>query len=46
MMTSRGGAEGYLFTATRVLPVEGRVEARGHHGKKKRKVGGETGVEA
>jgi tRNA (adenine-N(1)-)-methyltransferase non-catalytic subunit len=39
MMTSRGGAEGYLFTATRVLPIEGRVEARGHHGKKKRKVG-------
>jgi len=37
-MTSKGGAEGYLFTATRVLPVEGRVEARGHHGKKKRKI--------
>ncbi|KAH8733182.1 Gcd10p family-domain-containing protein [Phaeosphaeriaceae sp. PMI808] len=44
MMTSKGGAEGYLFTATRVVPVEGRVEARGHHGKKKRKVGGEGGV--
>jgi tRNA (adenine-N(1)-)-methyltransferase non-catalytic subunit len=43
MMTSKGGAEGYLFTATRVLPVEGRVEARGHHGKKKRKVE-ESGV--
>jgi tRNA (adenine-N(1)-)-methyltransferase non-catalytic subunit len=42
MMTSRGGAEGYIFTATRVLPVEGRVEARGHHGKKKRKVEVET----
>lgn len=41
MMTSKGGAEGYLFTATRVLPIEGRVEARGH-GKKKRKTGGET----
>ncbi|KAL5121671.1 tRNA (adenine(58)-N(1))-methyltransferase non-catalytic subunit trm6 [Pleosporales sp. CAS-2024a] len=38
MMTSRGGAEGYIFTATRVLPIEGRVEARGQHGKKKRKV--------
>jgi tRNA (adenine-N(1)-)-methyltransferase non-catalytic subunit len=38
MMTSKGGAEGYVFTATRVLPVEGRVEARGHHGKKKRRV--------
>jgi tRNA (adenine-N(1)-)-methyltransferase non-catalytic subunit len=38
MMTSKGGAEGYLFTATKVLPFEGRVEARGHYGKKKRKV--------
>ncbi|KAI4607207.1 hypothetical protein J4E83_009663 [Alternaria metachromatica] len=38
MMTSKGGAEGYIFTATRVVPVEGRVEARGHHGKKKRRV--------
>lgn len=38
MMTSKGGAEGYIFTATRVLPFEGRVEARGHFGKKKRKV--------
>ncbi|KAJ4366920.1 tRNA (adenine(58)-N(1))-methyltransferase non-catalytic subunit trm6 [Neocucurbitaria cava] len=39
MMTSKGGAEGYLFTGTRVLPIEGRVEARGQHGgKKKRKV--------
>ncbi|CAI9627572.1 hypothetical protein GT037_009188 [Alternaria burnsii] len=43
MMTSKGGAEGYLFTATRVLPVEGRVEARGHHGKKKRKIELEEG---
>jgi tRNA (adenine-N(1)-)-methyltransferase non-catalytic subunit len=45
MMTSRGGAEGYIFTATRVLPIEGRVEARGHHGKKKRKVEVETAVQ-
>lgn len=44
MMTSRGGAEGYIFTATRVLPIEGRVEARGHHGKKKRKVEAEPAV--
>ncbi|KAI9882414.1 MAG: hypothetical protein M1823_005844 [Watsoniomyces obsoletus] len=29
LMTSRGGAEGYLFTATRVLPAEGKVAARG-----------------
>lgn len=46
MMTSKGGAEGYLFTATRVLPIEGRVEARGHHGKKKRKTGEQSGVPA
>ncbi|CAO2649569.1 Nn.00g069540.m01.CDS01 [Neocucurbitaria sp. VM-36] len=46
MMTSRGGAEGYLFTATRVLPIEGRVEARGQHGKKKRKTGVEQSVPA
>ncbi len=39
MMTSRGGAEGFIFTGTRVLPIEGRVEARGQHGKKKRKTG-------
>lgn len=38
LMTSRGGAEGYLFTATRVLPTEGRVEARGKFSKR-RKVG-------
>lgn len=45
-MTSRGGAEGFLFTATRVLPVEGKVEARGHRGGKKRKTGAETAVQA
>ncbi|CAI6333494.1 unnamed protein product [Periconia digitata] len=37
-MTSKGGAEGYLFTGTRVLPIEGRVEARGHGRSKKRKI--------
>jgi tRNA (adenine-N(1)-)-methyltransferase non-catalytic subunit len=42
MMTSKGGAEGYLFTATRVIPVEGRVEARGHGTRKKRKTVTET----
>jgi tRNA (adenine-N(1)-)-methyltransferase non-catalytic subunit len=38
LMTSRGGAEGFLFTATRVLPVEGKVEARGRFraGKKRK----------
>jgi len=38
VMGMRGGAEGYVFTARRVLPIEGRVEARGNYAKK-RKVG-------
>ena len=37
LMTGRGGAEGYIFTATRVLPAEGKVEARGKF--KRRKAG-------
>lgn len=41
LMSSRGGAEGYLFTATRVLPAEGRVKARGKF--KRRKMREETG---
>jgi len=32
VMTSRGGAEGYVFVATRVVPVEGKVEAMGKGG--------------
>ena len=35
MMTSRGGAEGYIFTGTRVVPAEGRVEARGKYKRRK-----------
>lgn len=36
-MTSRGGSEGYIFSATRVLPVEDRkVSARGKFGKKRK----------
>ena len=35
-MTGRGGAEGYVFTATRVFPLAGDVKARGTF--KKRKV--------
>ena len=35
-MAGRGGAEGYIFHATRVLPAEGKVEGRGVN--KKRKV--------
>jgi tRNA (adenine-N(1)-)-methyltransferase non-catalytic subunit len=38
LMMWRGGAEGYLFTARRVVPVEGKVEARGKYNKK-RKIG-------
>ncbi|KAI5268924.1 putative eukaryotic translation initiation factor 3, gamma subunit [Aureobasidium subglaciale] len=38
LMMWRGGAEGYLFTARRVLPVDGKVEARGKYNKK-RKIG-------
>lgn len=39
LMTSRGGAEGFVFTARKVLPLEGGVEARGNHsgsGKRRR----------
>ncbi|RDI79919.1 hypothetical protein Vi05172_g10198 [Venturia inaequalis] len=40
MMTSRGGSEGYIFSATRVLPAEGvKVEARGKFGKKRKAEG-------
>jgi tRNA (adenine-N(1)-)-methyltransferase non-catalytic subunit len=36
-MTGRGGAEGYVFTGTRVLPVKGvKVEAKGKFGKKRK----------
>ena len=40
LMTGRGGSEGYIFTGTRVLPVEGRVEARGAF--KRRKTAGDA----
>lgn len=35
-MTSRGGAEGYIFSSTRVYPASGRVEARGKFSKKRK----------
>lgn len=41
LMSARGGAEGYLFTATRVLPAKGKVEARGKL--KRRKIRKENG---
>jgi tRNA (adenine-N(1)-)-methyltransferase non-catalytic subunit len=48
LMTGRGGAEGYLFTAVKVIPAEGKVAARGKFSTKKRKVdysGGEIKME-
>jgi tRNA (adenine-N(1)-)-methyltransferase non-catalytic subunit len=36
MMTSRGGPEGFLFTATRVIPHKGQVNAWGKNGKKRK----------
>ena len=36
LMMGRGGAEGYVFVGTRVLPAEGKVEARGNVGKKRK----------
>ncbi|KAI0882595.1 Gcd10p family-domain-containing protein [Annulohypoxylon maeteangense] len=38
LMTSRGGAEGYVFTAWKVKPAEGKVEARGKARTRKRKL--------
>ncbi|KAI5862446.1 Gcd10p family-domain-containing protein [Durotheca rogersii] len=37
LMTSRGGAEGYVFTGWRVRPAEGKVEARGNGRARKKK---------
>lgn len=36
VMTMRGGCEGYIFTARRVLPVEGKVNAKGNYSKKRK----------
>lgn len=35
MMTAKGGAEGYVFTAWKAKPAEGRIAARGKFQKKK-----------
>lgn len=35
IMTGRGGSEGYIFIATRVLPAEGKIEARGNMKRRK-----------
>ncbi|KAI8634361.1 Gcd10p family-domain-containing protein [Xylariaceae sp. FL1651] len=39
VMSSKGGSEGYVFTAWRVKPAEGKVEARGKMRARKRKAG-------
>ncbi|TRX92227.1 hypothetical protein FHL15_006842 [Xylaria flabelliformis] len=38
LMSGKGGSEGYIFTAWRVKPAEGKVEARGKLRSRKRKV--------
>ncbi|KAF2484617.1 tRNA adenine-N(1)--methyltransferase non-catalytic subunit [Neohortaea acidophila] len=38
VMGARGGAEGYVFTARKSIPLEGGVEARGNFTAKRRKV--------
>ena len=35
LMTGRGGSEGYIFSATRVLPAQGKIEARGKFKRRK-----------
>lgn len=41
-MTSMGGAEGFLFTAVKVIPARGKVEARGKFTKTKKRANGEV----
>ena len=36
VMTSKGGAEGYIFTATKVLPATGSIQGRGAYGKRRK----------
>lgn len=45
-MTSKGGPEGYVFTATKVIPLAGHVEARGKFGKKRKVEDGNGQVKA
>lgn len=41
-MTARGGSEGFVFTAWRAKPLEGKIAARGKFQKKAKVVGGGT----
>lgn len=36
VMTSKGGAEGYIFTATKVLPAATPIQGRGAYGKRRK----------
>ncbi len=46
LMMAKGGPEGYVFVATRVIPAEGRVTARGRASRgKKVRVEGDGGAE-
>ncbi|KUI58894.1 tRNA (adenine(58)-N(1))-methyltransferase non-catalytic subunit trm6 [Cytospora mali] len=42
IMTAKGGAEGYVFTAWRARPAEGKITARGKFHKKTKLTGTET----
>lgn len=42
LMTARGGSEGFVFTAWRAKPLEGKIAARGKFQKKAKVVGGGT----
>ena len=44
LMIGKGGAEGYLFVGTRVIPSETRVHARGRPPRKKQKQENDTGI--
>ena len=36
IMTSKGGAEGYIFTATKILPAATPIQGRGAYGKRRK----------
>lgn len=46
LMSDRGGSEGYVFHASRVLPVAGHVHAHGVFAKKKKRKLNESGAQA
>jgi tRNA (adenine-N(1)-)-methyltransferase non-catalytic subunit len=46
LMSGRGGAEGYIFHATRALPTEREIQAAGNPSRKRRKVTTSTSTPA